>query len=220
MTSYKIKRRHFPEGRFISITHFPTVFNTQTPSSIYIIFLRKFFVVRVPQSVQRPATGWTVRGSNLGGGRYFPHLSRPALGHTQPPVKWVLGLSRGKERPERDADPSPLLLLWSRKGRAISLFPLRGPRACTEPQCRYKGALYLLLLKLIHCKNSVLSEIDFTEIYTSISNYVASLEIRLLDFKLSRCCDCLYSFFWVIPRRLNFICRRFGTLSLPSSYAV
>jgi hypothetical protein len=29
----------------------------------------------------------------------------------------------------------------------------------------------------------------------------------------------LYAFFWVISRRLNFICRRFGTLSLPSSYA-
>ena len=27
-----------------------------------------------------------------------------------------------------------------------------------------------------------------------------------------------YAFFWEIPRRLNFICRRFGTLSLPSSY--
>jgi len=24
----------------------------------------------------------------------------------------------------------------------------------------------------------------------------------------------LYAFFWVIPRRLNFICRRFGTLYL------
>ena len=27
----------------------------------------------------------------------------------------------------------------------------------------------------------------------------------------------LYAFFWVIPRRLNFICRRFGTLSVPST---
>ena len=27
-------------------------------------------------------------------GRDFPHLSRPALGTTQPPVHWVPGLSR------------------------------------------------------------------------------------------------------------------------------
>jgi hypothetical protein len=29
----------------------------------------------------------------------------------------------------------------------------------------------------------------------------------------------VYAFLWVIPRRLNFICRRFGTLSVPSSMA-
>jgi len=28
-------------------------------------------------------------------GRDFPHLPRPALGSTQPPVQWVPGLSRG-----------------------------------------------------------------------------------------------------------------------------
>jgi hypothetical protein len=28
-------------------------------------------------------------------GRDFPHLSRPVLGPTQPPVQWVLGISRG-----------------------------------------------------------------------------------------------------------------------------
>jgi hypothetical protein len=28
-------------------------------------------------------------------GRDFSHTSRPALGHTQPPVQWIPGLSRG-----------------------------------------------------------------------------------------------------------------------------
>ena len=39
-------------------------------------------------------------------GQDFPYLSRPALGSIQPPVQWVPGLSRGKEQPERDGNPS------------------------------------------------------------------------------------------------------------------
>jgi len=45
-------------------------------------------------------------GSNPGGDEIF-HQSRPTLGPTQPPVKWVPVLSRGKVRPGRAADYSP-----------------------------------------------------------------------------------------------------------------
>jgi hypothetical protein len=54
------------------------------------------------------ATGYDLDDSGIESRweRDFPHLSRPALGSTQPPVQWVPGLSWGIKRPERDADPS------------------------------------------------------------------------------------------------------------------
>jgi hypothetical protein len=60
-------------------------------------------------SVVGIATGYGLDGPGIESRwrRDFPHLSTPAVGPTQPPVQWVPGLSRGKERPERDADPSP-----------------------------------------------------------------------------------------------------------------
>ena len=56
------------------------------------------------------------------------------------------GLSRCKERPGRDADPSPLLVPWSRKSTSIPLLPqwavrpLQSLSACTRvhfffPKC-------------------------------------------------------------------------------------
>jgi hypothetical protein len=48
-------------------------------------------------------------------GRDFPHKSRPALGPTQTPVQWVLGLCTGVKLPGRGVDHSPHLEPRSKK---------------------------------------------------------------------------------------------------------
>ena len=69
---------------------------------LYTLYLSLIFCTRINKSTLlltpplicvRLATGWTVRGSNSGGGgRDFPHPSIRALGSTQPPIHgyWVL----------------------------------------------------------------------------------------------------------------------------------
>ena len=50
-----------------------------------------------PGSVFDIATGYGLNGPGIEShcGRHFPHLSRTAVGPTQPPVQCVPGLSRG-----------------------------------------------------------------------------------------------------------------------------
>jgi hypothetical protein len=83
-------------------------------------------------------------------GRDFPHLSRPALGTTQPPVQWVEGLSRGQRRPGRGTDHPPHLVQMSRKIRAIPLLSLWVRVACYRmkplPCLTMKDIIFLSLL--------------------------------------------------------------------------
>ena len=102
----------------------------------------------VAQSVQRLATGWTIRGSNPCGDEIFRTCPHRTWG---PPSLLYNGyrfFPGGKERPVRDTDPSPPSIAVVMKGQSYTSTPPMGRRACTEPQCLYKGAIYLFFTLL------------------------------------------------------------------------
>ena len=78
----------------------------------------------VAQSVQRLATDWTVRGSNPGGGEIFRTCPDRPWGPNSLLYNGYRVFPRDKERLGRDADPSHLLVPWSRKSTAIPVLPL------------------------------------------------------------------------------------------------
>ena len=99
----------------------------------------------IAQSVQRLVTGWTVRGSNRGGREIFRTCPYRPWGPLTFLYSWYRVFPGGKERSGHDADPSPPSSAVVMKGYST---PPVGRTACTEPQCMYKGALYLTLLFL------------------------------------------------------------------------
>ena len=58
----------------------------------------------IVQSVKRHVTGWTVRGSNPGGRRDFPHPFRPALGPHPASYTMGTGSFQGVKQPGDDVD--------------------------------------------------------------------------------------------------------------------
>ena len=102
------------------------------------------------------STGWTVRGSDPGGARFSAPVQ---IGPGAHPASCTMGTGSFpgvKSGRGVTLTPHPLLVPWSRKGRAIPLLPLCAVRpvqslsACTRvhftlPQCLYKCDLYLYL---------------------------------------------------------------------------
>ena len=96
---------------------------------------------RVAQSVQRLATGWTVQGSNRGGGEIFRTYPDRPWGPPSPLYNGYRVFPGGKDRPGRDADPSLPSSAVVKKGQSYISTPPMGRTACAEPQCLYRGVL-------------------------------------------------------------------------------
>ena len=85
-------------------------------------------------------------------GQDFLHLSRPALGPTQPPVQWVPGLSRGVNSGRGvTLTPHPLLVPCSWKCRPIPLLPLWAVRPVQSLSACTRGALYAMRMRCGIC---------------------------------------------------------------------
>jgi len=91
-----------------------------------IIIIIIIIIISGPGSSVGKATGYELDGpgSSPGGGEIF--RTRPDRPWGPPSLLYnrYRVFPGGKERPGREADPSPLLVPWSRKSRAIPLLPL------------------------------------------------------------------------------------------------
>ena len=111
-------------------------------------FCNGYFEVCGSGSVVGIATGYRLDGPGIES-RWGARVSAPVqTGPGAHPASFTMGTGSfpgGKERPGRDADPSPPSSAVVKKEYSYTSTPAMGRTACTEPQCLYKGALYLTL---------------------------------------------------------------------------
>jgi len=163
-------------------------------------------VVRVAPSVWRLSRTWTVRGSNPGGAENFRTCPDRSWGSPSLLYNGYRVFPRCKERPGRDADPSTLLVSWSRKSRAILVLPLWAVRpvqslsACTVQLYLYSPywpySLYRASVPVQYSYTSTppMGHTDFTEpqcLYSTAITLLPLWAVRPVQ-SLSACTVQLY----------------------------
>jgi hypothetical protein len=147
-----------------------------------------------------------------------------ALGSTQPLVKIsTRNIPGGKLAGAWGWRPHNLYVPNVMKSGSLNLLEPSGPH-----QAFYGTPLPLplpLLLKCLNVLNVQWNNKVYNKIHFHCPNIQTGSPLLSNRFKLekhqlrdwgchSETSQKTYAFFWVIPRRLNFICRRFGTLCL------
>jgi len=99
----------------------------------------------------------------------------------------------GKERPGRDADPSPTSTAVVNKEQSYTSTPPMGRTACTQPQCQYSTAIPLLPLwavRPVHSLSASTVQLYLYSPYGPYGLYRASVPVQgctlplILTFKI------------------------------------
>jgi hypothetical protein len=157
-----------------------------------------------PSNIVGKTTGWVLDSLGIEsrwGGRVFLHLSRLALGPTQP-QKWVPGLSQGKEWPG--------MMLTLHASSAVGhervelyLYSLRGPYILYRASVPVQGCTsslplpYVSYSKNLACKcNFKLVKADFVTLHINMCCvYSYTYFQKHCDFEVQKCA-CLRSVFY------------------------
>jgi len=133
---------HGPLPRYCNFISFQLIFTASLSS-----------VGRVAQSVQRLATGWTVRGSNPGGDEVFRTCPDQPGGLPSLLYNKYRVFPGGKERPGRDADPSPPSSAASHERVKLYLYSPYGPYCLYRASVPVQGCT--LLFYHLQCALSI-----------------------------------------------------------------
>jgi len=99
-------------------------------------------------SLYRLVTGWAVRGSSPGGGEIFRTCPDGPWGPPNLLYNWYRVFPRGKERPGRDADPSPPSSAVGHERVELYLYSSYGPNGLYRASVPVQGCTLPLPLPL------------------------------------------------------------------------